>query len=189
MKLLITLAILVVSLNARITLPNNFTTNFKQTITTDQGKVIKYKGSVLFKNITESIANAQGDIETYSQNIFKWNYNTPTQKEVCTNGIRLTVIDHDLEQISHYYVDEGINLEAILKVARKISTKDYQATYKDMEYIITLDKNGQLSKIVYVDNLDNGVKIIFNNMHYNNASFNASDLTCQPPKSYDIIKG
>lgn len=189
MKLLITLSVLVVSLNASITLPHNFQTNFQQTITNDKGKVIKYEGNVLFKNMKESIQNQAGEIESYSRSLFKWDYTSPTKKEVCTDGVQLIVVDHDLEQVSRYLVDEGINLEEILKVAKKITNKDYKASYKETEYIITLDENEQLSKIVYVDNLDNGVKIIFNNMNYNKASFNETDLECHAPKEYDIIEG
>lgn len=189
MKLLMTLSLLAISLHATITLPNNFKTNFQQSITNDKGKVIKYEGSVLYKNITETIESPLGDVEHYSRSLFKWNYSSPTKKEVCTNGVQLVVVDHELEQISHYYVDEGINLEEILRVAKKITNKDYKAVYKETEYIISLDERGELSKIVYVDNLDNGVKIVFNNMSYNSASFNASDLVCQTPTEYDIIEG
>lgn len=189
MKRLITLSALVVSLNATITLPNNFITDFQQTITNDKGKEIKYEGNVLFENIKQNIQNPVAGAEAYSRSLFKWNYSSPTKKEVCTDGVQLIVIDHDLEQVSRYLIDEGINLEEILKVAKKISDKDYKATYKETEYLITLDQNEQLAKIVYVDNLDNGVKILFNNMNYNNASFNEKDLECQAPKSYDIIEG
>lgn len=189
MKLLITLSALVVSLNATITLPDNFKTNFQQTITNDKGKVIKYEGNVLFKNMRQNIQNQAGTIESYGRSLFKWNYTSPTQKEVCTDGVQLIVVDHDLEQVSRYLVDEGINLEEILKVAQQITNKDYKASYKDTEYIISLDENQQLSKIVYVDNLENGVKIIFNNMNYNTSSFNERDLECHAPKEYDIIEG
>lgn len=189
MKLLITLSVLVMSLNATITLPGNFKTTFQQSITNDKGKVIKYDGTVLFKNIKEDIESPSGGVETYSRSLFKWNYNSPTKKEVCTDGIQVVVVDHDLEQVSRYLVDEGINLEAILNVAKQITNRDYQATYKDTEYIITLDKNQQLSKIVYVDNLDNGVKIIFKNMKYNSHAVDVTDLECKAPKEYDIIEG
>ncbi|MBU1668334.1 LolA-like outer membrane lipoprotein chaperone [bacterium] len=189
MKSFITLSALVVSLNASIILPDNFKTNFKQTITNDKGKVIKYEGDVLFKNMKQNMQNPTGEVESYSRSLFKWNYSSPTKKEVCTDGIQVIIVDHDLEQVSRYLVDEGINLEEILKVAQKITNKDYKATYKETEYIISLDENKQLSKIIYVDNLDNGVKIIFDNMNYNTASFNETDLACQAPKEYDIIEG
>jgi len=189
MKLLLTLSALAMALNAEITLPNNFQTDFKQSITNEQGKVIKYDGNVLFNKMKESFLDNSGTSQSYSRSLFKWNYSSPTKKEVCTDGRQLIVIDHDLEQVSNYMVDEGIDLEGILKVAQKITNVDYKATYKETEYIITLDNSEQLSKIVYVDNLDNGVKIIFNNMNYNNTSFDVKKLECQAPKEYDIIQG
>lgn len=189
MKLLLTLSVLAMALQAEITLPNNFETEFKQSITNDQGKVIKYDGNVIFNKITESFSDNSGVENSYSRSLFKWDYTSPTKKEVCTDGVQLIVVDHDLEQVSNYMVNEGIDLESILKVAQKITNVDYKATYKETEYIITLDNSGQLSKIVYVDNLDNGVKIIFNNMNYNSTSFDVKKLECQAPKEYDIIEG
>jgi len=189
MKLLLTLSALAMALQADISLPNNFETDFQQSITNENGKVIKYDGNVVFNNIKESFLNKSGVMQNYSRSLFKWNYNSPTKKEVCTDGTQLIVIDHDLEQVSNYMIDEGINLEAILKVAQKITNFDYKATYKDTEYIITLDNSEQLSKIVYVDNLDNGVKIVFKNMNYNSASFDVGKLECKSPKEYDIIEG
>jgi len=189
MKLLLTLSALVVTLNASITLPDNFNTNFTQTITNDNGKVINYNGDLIFKNMKESITNLDGTAQSFSRSLFKWNYTSPTKKEVCTDGVQLIVVDHDLEQVSNYMVDEGINLEAILNVAQKITNDTYKASYKETEYIITLDNSQQLSKIVYVDGLDNGVKIIFNNMNYNQSSFDVKLLECDAPTEYDIIEG
>jgi outer membrane lipoprotein-sorting protein len=98
------------------------------------------------------------------------------------------VVDHDLEQVSNYMVDEGINLEAVLNVAEKITSTDYKATYKEVEYLISVDTENQLNKIVYVDNLDNGVKIMFNNIQYN-TNIDINLLECQAPQEYDIIEG
>ena len=189
MKIVLVLSVLALTLNAEITLPNNFQSGFKQSITNEQGKVIKYDGKVIFNKIIESFLDNTGTSQSYIKSLFKWNYTSPTRKEVCTDGTQLVVIDHDLEQVSNFMVDEGIDLEGILKVAQKITNVDYKATYKETEYIITVDNNEQLSKIVYVDNLDNGVKIIFNNMNYNSASFDVKQLECKSPKEYDIIQG
>lgn len=174
MKLLISLVTLSTLLSADISLPQNFKTDFHQTITNEKGKVIKYDGSVLFKK--------------FNRSLFKWSYTSPTQKEVCTDGTQLIVVDHDLEQVSTYMINDGINLEEILKIANKISNNTYQATYKEVEYLISLDEKEQLEQIVYVDNLDNAVKILFNNMNYNN-TLEENALDCNAPQDYDVIKG
>ncbi len=188
MRLILSLFALTFALNAEITLPKSFTTDFSQTITNEKGKVINYEGSVLFKNMKEILSTPEGGDEEYSRTLFKWNYTAPTKKEVCTDGVQLIVIDHDLEQVANYLIDNGINLEEIVKIAKAITKKDYQATYKDVEYLITLDDKEQLKKIVYVDSLENRVKIIFKNMKYN-TTINLSSLECNAPKEYDIIKG
>jgi len=188
MKLLLLLSTLFVSLSAKITLPSNFTTDFQQTITNDHGKVINYKGKVYFQDLVEAIADDSGIEQSYTRSLFKWNYTAPSKKEVCTDGIQLTVVDHDLEQVANYLVDEGIDLKSILSVAKKITEQDYQASYKGIEYLITLDSKEQLSKIVYVDNLDNRVKILFSGMKYNGI-MNSNILECTAPKEYDRIKG
>ena len=180
MKLFITLLTLTLSLSAEIVLPQTFKTNFHQTITNEKGKVIKYNGKVLFKNFTSSLNN--------NRSLFKWSYTSPTQKEVCSDGTQLIVVDHDLEQVSTYLIDDGINLEEILKIAKKISQDEYKATYKDVEYLIRLDEKEQLKQIVYVDNLDNVVKIIFKNMDYT-TTVNENELECNAPANYDEIKG
>jgi len=189
MKLLIALSsILFVSLHASITLPSSFSTDFQQIISKDKGKVIKYEGHIYFQDSLEAIADDSGVEQNYRRSLFKWNYSSPSKKEVCTDGIQLIVVDHDLEQVANYLIDEGIDLKSILAVAKKITTTDYKATYKDVEYLITLDKQSQLSKIVYVDNLENGVKILFSNMNYNQV-LESQLLECHAPKEYDVIKG
>jgi len=188
MRLFISLLVLSLTLYANISLPQNFQTDFHQTITNDKGKVIKYDGTVFFKNLEEIYTNELGEKSSHSRSIFKWSYTTPTQKEVCTDGTNLIVVDHDLEQVSSYMIDDGINLEEILKITKKISKSDYQASYKEIEYLISLDEKEQLKQIVYVDNLDNAVKIIFKNMNYN-TTINENALECNSPSAYDVIKG
>ena len=92
------------------------------------------------------------------------------------------------EQVSTYMIDDGLNLEEILNIATKISEKEYQATYKAVEYFISLDEKKQLQQITYIDNLDNSVKIIFKNMNYNTI-FSDNVLDCNAPQNYDEIKG
>jgi len=188
MKLFITLLTLSLSLSAEIVLPQTFKTDFHQTITNEKGKVIQYDGNVLFKNFQNRFTDDLGKQTTYSRSLFKWSYTSPTQKEVCTDGTQLIVVDHDLEQVSTYMIDDGINLEEILKLAKEISKNEYKATYKEIEYLISLDEKGLLKQIVYVDNLENAVKIIFKNMNYD-TTVNEGALECNAPADYDEIKG
>jgi len=176
------------AMNADISLPDNFMTDFHQTITNDKGKVIKYEGKVSFKQEKQILESQNGTKQEFSSNFFKWNYNKPTHKEVCSDGTQIIVIDHDLEQVSKYLIDDGLDLEKVLAVAQKLSNKDYKAVYKDVEYLITLDNKGQLEKIFYTDSLDNRVRIVFSNMQYSIQNFDNKNLECDTPADYDIIE-
>ncbi|NEW61725.1 hypothetical protein GSY74_10545 [Sulfurovum sp. bin170] len=189
MKLIFTISIMAMALNADMALPNNFETDFNQTITNDKGKAIEYSGNVKFKQEKTILVNESGSETEISSKLFKWNYKSPTQKEVCTDGLQLIVIDHDLEQVSRYLIDEGLDLEEVLKVAQKISKKDYKALYREVEYLITVDDNEKLKKIFYTDSLDNRVRILFENMNYDIKPFDDRGLECEEPKDYDIIEG
>ncbi len=156
-----------------ILLPTSFQSNFKQTITNDKKKKIIYNGRMLY---------SQG-------NIVKWNYKKPTKKEVCSNNKRLTVIDHDLEQITRYRLSKAINLTQIIKNAKFRRKQVYIAKYEDKSYTIQVDKSGKLARIAYYDDLDNTVLIIFNNIKYSNKRINNKKLECKIPKEYDIIDG
>ncbi len=170
--LLLTLVVAVVGKDA-IVLPTSFQANFKQTITSDKGKKIHYTGSLLFS----------------SPNNFKWNYNSPTKKEVCTNEVELLVVDHDLEQISTYLIDSDLNLVKILKKAKQHKKLIYVAKHKEINYTIRLNNKKQLQSVVYKDNLDNTVVIIFSKVRYKNTKIKPSQLKCNYPAHYDEIRG
>jgi len=189
MRLLLTISLVSIFLRAGISLPNNFKSDFTQTIRNSQGKVIKYAGEVNFKQERQIFINEFNQTEEISSELFKWSYNTPTKKEVCSDGVQLLVIDHDLEQVSKYLIDDGLDLEEILKVAQKLTLTDYKALYRDVEYIITVDNQNRLKKIFYVDSLDNQVKITFINMQYDSKSFTSKSLECPIESNYDIIEG
>ena len=76
------------------------------------------------------------------------------------------------------------------KVIADLETLDDEVEFNsiDEEYLITLDGKSQLQKVVYVDNLDNKVKIVFSNMRYN-GEIDSKRLECTAPQEYDILKG
>jgi outer membrane lipoprotein carrier protein len=189
MRLLSIILIWSLYLSADISLPDNFQTKFNQTIRNDKGKVIRYSGTVSFKQDIDVFINHLNQRQEIRSKLFKWSYTSPTKKEVCTDGTQILVIDHDLEQVSKYLIDDGFDLEQILGVSQKISNRDYKAVYKEIEYLITLDSMGRLQKIVYTDSLDNNVKIVFINMRYNLKPFDDRSLECPVNPDYDVIEG
>ena len=173
MRLLSLLLLLSSMLFSSIALPENFRANFEQKITNTKGKVIKYEGKIFFSD----------------KNIFKWSYLSPTKKEVCTDGVELLVVDHDLEQISAYYITEGLDIFKVLNKAKPHSKNIYVAVYEGKSYTIQLDAKGKLHSIAYYDQLDNKVQIIFTNMNYGKGKLPSKKMKCNYPNDYDMIRG
>ena len=154
-----------------LSVPTAFKANFTQIVKNPKGKVIKYKGVVYFNSPSET----------------KWVYRSPTKKEVCGSGNQLVVIDHDLEQVSYYSIDKGLNLSKVLKRARKYKGRTYTTKYKDKLYTIVLRPSSKIEQIAYKDNLDNQVNIIFTNTKYYDKLLPAIKFVCARPKGYDSV--
>lgn len=173
MRLLSLLLLASSLLSASIELPGNFQADFIQKVTNTKNKVITYSGKVRFSNET----------------LFKWSYKEPTQKEVCTDGLELLVVDHDLEQVSAYRISNGINIAQILKKAVLYSKNIYVAEYENKKYTIQVDSQQKLHSIAYFDDLDNKVQILFKHMKYGNGTLPAQSMKCNYPTDYDMIQG
>ena len=159
------------TVNPPVTLPVSFKAHFKQTITNDQKKQIIYRGKIDFS----------------TPNHFKWRYSTPTKKEVCTDGVKLRVVDHDLEQVSTYMIDKGLDLPAILESAKPHRKSVYVAKYQDKSYTIQVNNRQELSRIAYKDDLDNTVLIVFSKMRYSAKKIPVTQMRCSYPNAYDRI--
>lgn len=173
MRLLSLLLLALSLLSANIELPDNFQADFTQKITNTKQKVITYSGKVRFSDMT----------------LFKWSYEEPTKKEVCTNGLELLVVDHDLEQVSAYLISQGIDIAKILKKAILHSDHIYVAEYENKKYTIQVDRKGKLHSIAYYDDLDNKVQIVFKHMKYGKGNLPTQSMKCNYPKNYDMIQG
>jgi len=156
-----------------ISIPENFQANFTQMITNPKKKVINYSGKVYFSEGSK----------------LKWEYTKPTKKEVCTDGLELTVVDHDLEQVSHYNISKGFNLSEILKKAKHHNKNLYLATYNGKKYTLQVDKKKRLQAVAYFDDLDNKVQIIFRKIRYGTGKLPTKKMQCAVPKNYDVIRG
>lgn len=156
-----------------IKLPDNFSADFTQMITNTKKKVINYSGKVRFSE----------------SRLFKWSYLEPTKKEVCTDGMELLVVDHDLEQVSAYYIAKGLDIAKVLKKAKLHSKNIYVAAFDGKQYTIQLDNAEKLHSIAYFDELDNKVQIVFKSMHYGKGILSEKEMKCHYPVEYDMIRG
>jgi len=174
MKLIVLVLLLnIFTFASSIVISENFQANFNQKITNPKKKVIAYSGRVYFSE----------------QSKLKWEYLKPTKKEVCTNGLELTVVDHDLEQVSEYRINKGFNLSEILKKAKFHKKNIYVAKYNGKKYTIQVDKHNRLEAVAYFDDLDNKVQIGFTRVKYGKGKLSRKKMTCSYPSSYDIIRG
>jgi outer membrane lipoprotein carrier protein len=172
MKLL-ALLLLSTLLFSDIKLPDNFSADFTQMITNTKKKVINYSGKVRFSE----------------SKLFKWSYLEPTKKEVCTDGSELLVVDHDLEQVSAYYIAKGLDIAKVLTKAKLHSKNIYVAEYEGKKYTIQLDETQKLHSIAYYDELDNKVQIVFASMKYGKGKLASKEMMCDYPVAYDMIRG
>ena len=156
-----------------ITLPEHFRANFIQTVTNPRNKTIHYSGKVAYSG----------------NNLLKWSYTQPTQKEVCTDGKEVLVVDHDLEQTSAYRIDKGFDLMQILKEAKPYKPQIFVTEYEGKRYTIKVDGKGRLQSVAYFDDLDNKVQILFKKMRYGKGLLPASEMKCDYPITYDVIRG
>ncbi len=154
-----------------VKIPVSFKANFLQMIKNKKGKVIKYRGNIIFN----------------SPDTTKWVYKSPTKKEVCSSDGKVVVIDHDLEQASYYSIDKGLNLSKVLSQAKRHKGNIYTTSYKGKLYTIVLNSKGEIEQIAYKDDLDNTVNIIFKNIQYRNRPIPTSKFLCIRPQSYDSI--
>ena len=157
----------------RITLWPGMEAQFVQKITNPKKKVIRYEGRVLMDNGAR----------------FKWSYTKPSKKEVCSDGKRVVVVDHDLEQVSYYRMDKGFDLGAVLKKAKHYKDNLYTARYRGHTYTIALDRKGRVEQIAYRDDMDNVVNIHLYKLKTFSRTPAASAFRCPYPKSYDVIGG
>ena len=160
-------------LYSSIELPASFQADFTQMITNTKQKVIRYSGKVIFSD----------------KKFFKWMYLSPTKKEVCTDGIELLIVDHDLEQVSAYYMAKGLDISKVLSNAKLYKEHIYVAEYEGKKYTIQLNDKGQLQSIAYYDELDNKVQIVFENIEYAKSILDRKKLQCNYPEAYDVIRG
>jgi outer membrane lipoprotein-sorting protein len=154
-----------------IAMPKSFHARFIQKVTNPKQRVIEYRGTVSMN---------------YPDRM-KWHYDSPTVKDVCSSGKRIMVVDHDLEQVSNYRMDESFDLSEVLKKAKFREKNLYLAIYRGKYYTIALDEKGRIEQIAYRDDMDNIVHIRFVGMKYGNRALDRKKLMCTIPKNYDIV--
>jgi outer membrane lipoprotein carrier protein len=148
-KLLFTLLILTSSLFSFFDEVESFQANFKQIVNSD-GQEIIYDGELYIQKPSSVI----------------WIYRKPINKEIYIGGKSLIVVEPDLEQVIIRSLRDDLNMLSIIENSEKLDENRYVASIKDKKYMLLL-RDGTLNKIIYSDELENGVEISLSNQKVN----------------------
>ena len=147
-----------------------FQANFTQSIINNSGKEIRYSGMMYAKK---------------PYHIY-WKYSEPIEKNVYLNKKEVVIIEPELEQVIVSELDSEINILELLKDAKKLAHNQYISKLGNTEYSILL-RNDKLSRITYVDEIDNKVIIYFENSLQNKV-LNKDIFKYTIPEEFDIIQ-
>lgn len=147
-----------------------FQADFMQNIDSNSGQKIKYFGKVYIKN----------------NGLVLWQYKKPIIKNIYIKKNFAIIDEPELEQAIYTEMKNEINIIKILKTSKKINDKLFLAKINDVSYSIIF-KNKKISKIRYVDKLDNSIEISFNNI-LQNSKIKDEIFYFSAPDYYDIIR-
>jgi outer membrane lipoprotein carrier protein len=147
----------------------DFKAQFSQLIVSENQNIV-YRGTIFVKK----------------PNLVHWKYIYPVKKDVYILGNKITIIEHDLEQVTVKYLSEEIPFFKILSESKRINKELYKTTVNKHEAFLVL-KNNEISRIFYKDSFDNDVSIRLLNLRQNiNMSFNVFKIN--HPEYYDLIQ-
>ena len=147
-----------------------FSADFNQSIQDEHNKTITYIGHM----------------ESKRPNLARWRYDKPIVKTLYIYNDIVTIIEPDLEQAIVKRLNKNIDIFQIMKNAKKIDENSFEADYNDQKFLLTY-KKALLSTIVYSDELDNTVTIIFSSQK-NNIDLNDSIFKAVIPEDFDIVR-
>jgi outer membrane lipoprotein carrier protein len=143
---------------------------FKQTITSEESSNIVYTGSFYATSKGKAL----------------WIYKTPVEKKIYFNQNQVTIVEPELEQVIITNLQNIPSLTEILRGANRTDKNTYEATYDDITYTIHV-KNDKIVHISYTDRLENRVTLeLFNQT--SNAFLDDSLFKIIIPSDFDLIK-
>jgi len=170
MKYLLIISLFLSSLFAFGENIQSFEADFTQTITDEENKVLKYKGTMHSKRPA----------------LVLWNYTDPINKKIYVDKKRAVIVEAELEQAIIKQLRGEIDFFEILSKAKSTDESHYIAYYKDLEFIIE-EENGVIISLAYTDQLENKVVITFSNQRQNRPIEDQFFIP-KVPKEFDIIR-
>lgn len=147
----------------------SITADFNQSVTTEDGKKIFYRGKIYAK----------------VPNLMLWHYEKPIEKKIWINFSKVEVYEPNLIQVTIYNNSSKDNFFKLLKEAKKIDETTYLKHFNQKDIYFKVN-NSNLKRIYYKDKIDNFVEIKFFNQK---TDINISNNTFMPtyPEYVDTI--
>lgn len=146
-----------------------FKSDFVQTIKSDNGQKVVYKGK--FEAKVPSFA--------------KWTYTKPLEKEIYVDGENVVVYEPNLSQATMSHLKEKADFISILKKATLSSDGKYYSRVGNTLYELTL-KDKKPYMLEFVDEFGNQIQMKFNNALVN-VPVDEKDFVFVPAPDTDII--
>jgi outer membrane lipoprotein carrier protein len=148
----------------------SFEADFIQSITDEKDKVLTYNGHI---------------VALKPQNA-RWSYTKPIKKDVFINDFEVTIVEPEIEQVIIKRLESNFDFFKIISNAKKIDKNTYVAFYRDSKFTI-IKKGVLIESISYMDELENRVKITFENQKQNR-TIEKSVFIPKYPMEFDVIK-
>lgn len=145
----------------------------------------------IFAKFTQSVESKskklvyKGDFIVTGNDSTKWQYLSPTRKEICGKGNIFKIVDHDLEQATYYRSREAIDVRMLIREARKYNDNIYTTKMNNISYTFRINKDNHVDQIVYRDSMDNIVRLKLYDVVYTDIDIPDKYLECHTPSGFD----
>ncbi|RDU72948.1 hypothetical protein CQA66_03460 [Helicobacter aurati] len=119
------------------------------------------------------------------ENKVKWEYIMPLKKEVYLEKDTAFVYEPNLKQVTIGKLKENVDFIHILKMVKKNTKGEYEATIADTKYTL-IAKDSKPYLLSYKDNLDNEISITFTDVEINPV-IDSQVFLLQPPDDVEYI--
>ena len=129
---------------------NSFKADFTQSVTDDRNATLHYSGNLAAQKPQNAV----------------WHYLLPIQKDVYINKYSVTIIEPEIEQVIFRRIETKFDFFNMIQNAKKINSNTYEAQYQNKNFIIKM-QNNFIEEILYSDDFENKVSIVFTNQKQN----------------------
>lgn len=147
---------------------NSFEANFVQRVDSD-GTEVLYKGKLTVQKPNQAV----------------WQYINPVNKQIVINNDQVVVIEPELQQVTFRKNSQGLQITDLINKSKKLEENRYVAEINNKKYLLLL-KDGKLNRIIYEDEMENGVEITLIDIK-ENSKIDKNIFSPKIPADYDKL--